>query len=191
MRRGQRLPDVGESLIGERHFVEQGDETQRTIGVGCEVAKLRVSTDPDAAVLVHRQGTHDARTGVDLSPGDSVVLQDLATGIAEVHYAAAILQDGPDLRIVVVGARRVVLDHRHAGFVIYGRCCRGRRGECWGRHGEGEQRQQRVSAIHHKRSNQAVVHFLRKRAEILGHSEGNPCYHAQVAGMPMTLSGCR
>ncbi len=91
----QRLPYVCEVAILDGDFVEQRDKMQRAGGVWREVTEVRASTDPDGTGVVDCKGTCDGGRGEDLSPGDSVVFKDGATGIAEVHDAATVLEDRP------------------------------------------------------------------------------------------------
>ncbi len=110
----QRLPHVGKVPILRRDIVEERDKVQCAGAVRREVSEVFADTHPDFAALVHCKRTHDTRGNEDLSPGNAIVLEDCAAGIAEVHHATVVLQDRPDLGAAVVFLCRIVFEDGQA-----------------------------------------------------------------------------
>jgi len=61
-----------------------------------QVAEISIEACPDAVGIVDGQRPRGVRRDEDLPPGDTVILEKQA-GCAEVHHAAVILCDGPEL----------------------------------------------------------------------------------------------
>ena len=112
----QRLPHVRKVPTLRRDIVEERDKMQCAGGVWREVSEVFTETHPDFAAVVHGKGPHDTRGNEDFSPGNAIVLEDCAAGIAEVHDATAVLQDRPDLGTAVIVLCRIVFEDGHPDF---------------------------------------------------------------------------
>ena len=124
LRRDQRLIYVGEGAIVLRNLIEQRDIVQCPRGVWLKVPEAPITAYPDLPGIVDCERPDDLHGSIDLSPGDSVVLQHVPSGHAEVHNSTMILKDCPDLPECVELVMRMRFEDRHPDAVIrwIGRC---------------------------------------------------------------------